>query len=70
MILKISPVSSTSIRIDFKESLPKDFLDLDNYCFTNGVLPLAVMVVGEKSVEVMTTQQEPDKKYGISYRAD
>lgn len=68
----VRPVSPITIRIQFDKRVMNDpfYLDPDNYVFSGGLKPLAVIIRGDKTVDVQTTPQDVDQLYELVLKND
>lgn len=68
-VRKITPVSPLLLRVQFNSQIIGEpaFLDPDNYSFTEGLEVVGVRLLDKMTVELMTTPQEIDRKYQLSF---
>jgi hypothetical protein len=68
----LQTISPESVRLRFDTSISDDpfFLDPDTYCFSDDLQSLAVLLVDDCTVEIVTTSQKIDHRYELRIRQD
>ena len=72
VVREIMPVSPVALRVKFDTPISGGpaYIDPDNYRFTEGLEAVGVVLIDESTVEVLTTQQEVDRKYKLSFEGN